>query len=146
MARVPHSMNSRPRRFQLVQSELIALPPRTTNVYSEDCHCGQSEDSGWNAHVWCCNGVPTSLLGISVFSKHKNSFSQLLVNTEWPDQRPPSQRGGRVVEEPSRFRKIQPCTTCVLCASVRVSACMCVSLGGVGCRLVVFEPGFCSVQ
>lgn len=37
--------------LQLVQSELVVLPLRTMTVYSEDCHCGQSEDSGANTHM-----------------------------------------------------------------------------------------------
>lgn len=42
----------------LVQPELVALPLRTTTVYSEDCHCGRSKDSGGNTYVvmlqWLC--------------------------------------------------------------------------------------------
>lgn len=37
--------------LELIQSELLVLPLRTMSVYSEDCHCGQTEDSGWWTHM-----------------------------------------------------------------------------------------------
>lgn len=83
------------------------------------------------------------------FLKHKNSFSLLLVNTEWRDQsrergesaKLALRRGSSVSEKSNSLRSV----LCVLHVCVRACVCVCVCGSGVGWRLVVFEPGLTAV-